>query len=219
MSRHGRHVPPAFYSRFTRDAAAFAERRAAGRIVSVLEGGYADRALASGALAHVVGLAAPAPLPGEDSWWALENLAKARLFISTPKTIADGGVVQMEKASVRKGRKTSQGRPEPWLERAVSVFNAIDVKPPAPAPAPSAVPTPTRVLRERPPRSAAASPPASKGKAKATTTAMAPLGHESDSPLTDLSASEGEQPAVAAVVAKKLPRVILHVRPPPPPGA
>lgn len=81
MSRHGRHVPPAFYARFTRDAASFADKYAHGRLISVLEGGYSDRALASGALAHLAGLASPSgPLAGEDEWWAVESLIKVCLM-------------------------------------------------------------------------------------------------------------------------------------------
>ncbi|EJD50534.1 Arginase/deacetylase [Auricularia subglabra TFB-10046 SS5] len=207
MSRHGRYVPPAFYARFTRDAAAFAARCAGGKLVSVLEGGYSDRALASGALAHVAGLVSPTPFPGEDEWWSLESLVKT-----------DG---QMEKATAKKARKASQGKTEPWVERAAAIFGAIDVKPPAPpASAASQVPTPTRVLRERPPRSAAASPPVSKGKAqqKAPVLARPPAHDDSDSPLTDLSDSEPDQATrapPAQAVEKKLPRVILHVKPPP----
>jgi len=76
MSRHGRRVPVAFYARFARDATTFAENFAAGKLVSVLEGGYSDRALASGAFAHLVGLTAPRPILGEDEWWSVENLVK-----------------------------------------------------------------------------------------------------------------------------------------------
>ncbi|KZV90022.1 Arginase/deacetylase [Exidia glandulosa HHB12029] len=219
MSRHGRHVPPAFYARFARDASSFAARYAEGKVVSVLEGGYSDRALSSGAMAHLAGLVSETPFAGEDEWWSTDNLTK------------------IEKATSRKARKTSTGKPEAWVERATAIFSAIDVKPAAP-PA-SAVPTPTRVLRERVPKSTGSasgtgSPPSSKGKPRSTAAAaattkavptMAPPGHESDSPLTDLSDTDGHNelhvPAAVevapAVVARKLPRVILHVKPPAPP--
>ena len=38
-------VPPSFFYRFTRDACALADTYAEGRLVSVLEGGYSDRAI------------------------------------------------------------------------------------------------------------------------------------------------------------------------------
>jgi histone deacetylase HOS3 len=56
MSRHGRKVPVGFYYRFTRDACRFAEEYANGKVVSVLEGGYSDRTLTAGGMAHLVGL-------------------------------------------------------------------------------------------------------------------------------------------------------------------
>ncbi len=56
MSRHNRKVPTSFYHRFTKDARAFSEKYAAGKLVSVLEGGYSDRALTSATMAHICGL-------------------------------------------------------------------------------------------------------------------------------------------------------------------
>ncbi|WFD30961.1 histone deacetylase [Malassezia sp. CBS 17886] len=57
MQRHGKHVPPRFYARFAQDAAALADEVADGKLVSFLEGGYSDRAICSGTLAHVGALA------------------------------------------------------------------------------------------------------------------------------------------------------------------
>jgi hypothetical protein len=56
MSRHGRHVPASFYYRFAKDVRALADKYAGGRVVSVLEGGYSDRALIAGGLAWITGL-------------------------------------------------------------------------------------------------------------------------------------------------------------------
>lgn len=77
MQRHKVNVPTEFYARFTRDLVALAEEEGMscdGRVISVLEGGYSDRALCSGALSHISGLcaspaveAAPAPGNAEDS--------------------------------------------------------------------------------------------------------------------------------------------------------
>ncbi|KAK9457346.1 histone deacetylase domain-containing protein [Dipodascopsis uninucleata] len=56
MQRHGVHVPTEFYSRFTSDAVDLANEFCEGRVVSVLEGGYATTALASGVMSHLLGL-------------------------------------------------------------------------------------------------------------------------------------------------------------------
>lgn len=64
MQRHKVNVPTEFYARFTRDAVDLAQESGLacdGRVVSVLEGGYSDRALCSGVLSHLSGLCA-APL-------------------------------------------------------------------------------------------------------------------------------------------------------------
>lgn len=62
MQRHQANVPTDFYARFTRDVAVMAEEAdlgVDGRVISVLEGGYSDRALMSGVLSHISGLTAP----------------------------------------------------------------------------------------------------------------------------------------------------------------
>ena len=83
MSRHQRKVPVSFYHRFARDTGAFAERYAKGRLISVLEGGYSDRALTSGAFAHLTGLVDNGDMGVDESWWSLENLTAVRVFLVT----------------------------------------------------------------------------------------------------------------------------------------
>ncbi|KAF2198365.1 Arginase/deacetylase [Delitschia confertaspora ATCC 74209] len=59
MQRHKVNVPTEFYARFTRDVVRLAEEGGTGvdgRVISVLEGGYSDRALTSGVLSHISGL-------------------------------------------------------------------------------------------------------------------------------------------------------------------
>ncbi|KAK4055262.1 histone deacetylase [Microbotryomycetes sp. JL201] len=84
MSRHRRNVPTSFFHRFTQDACKFANDVANGKLIAVLEGGYSDRALASGVLGMMTGLAtsprgsaqalsSPTDL---SSWWSEANLAK-----------------------------------------------------------------------------------------------------------------------------------------------
>ena len=68
MQRHQVNVPTDFYARFTRDVVRLAEEEGlgvGGRVISVLEGGYSDRALMSGVLSHLGGLTLtewPSPL-------------------------------------------------------------------------------------------------------------------------------------------------------------
>ena len=60
MQRHKVNVPTEFYARFTRDIVKLANEDGLGvdgRVISVLEGGYSDRALSSGVLGHICGLA------------------------------------------------------------------------------------------------------------------------------------------------------------------
>lgn len=60
MQRHQVNVPTDFYARFTHDVINLAAEEGTGvdgRVISVLEGGYSDRALMSGVLSHVSGLA------------------------------------------------------------------------------------------------------------------------------------------------------------------
>lgn len=59
MQRHKVNVPTDFYARFTQDIVGMAGEEGLavdGRVISVLEGGYSDRALCSGVLSHLGGL-------------------------------------------------------------------------------------------------------------------------------------------------------------------
>lgn len=77
MSRHNRKVPVSFYHHFARDACALSDKYANGQVISVLEGGYSDRALTSGAMAHLTGLAdVPLGTKVDESWWDMKNLIK-----------------------------------------------------------------------------------------------------------------------------------------------
>ncbi|KAK6366196.1 histone deacetylase [Exophiala oligosperma] len=58
MQRHSVNVPTEFYARFTADIVKLAHEENLGvddRVISVLEGGYSDRALTSGVLSHICG--------------------------------------------------------------------------------------------------------------------------------------------------------------------
>ncbi|KAK5699519.1 histone deacetylase [Elasticomyces elasticus] len=56
MQRHAVNVPTEFYARFARDVVQMANAECEGRVISVLEGGYSDRALCSGVMSHLSGL-------------------------------------------------------------------------------------------------------------------------------------------------------------------
>ena len=85
MSRHNRFVPTGFYYQFARDASAFADLYAHGRMVSVLEGGYSDRALASASMSHFCGLVdvAPGRAVNKDKW-SVESLVEVRFVSPSP---------------------------------------------------------------------------------------------------------------------------------------
>ncbi|KAG6366278.1 hypothetical protein INS49_000454 [Diaporthe citri] len=70
MQRHVVNVPTGFYARIARDVTKIAEEQGTsvdGRLISVLEGGYSDRALTSGVLSHISGLAGSEPTPKGES--------------------------------------------------------------------------------------------------------------------------------------------------------
>lgn len=116
MQRHKVYVPTDFYARFTQDVVKLAEEveGCEGRVISVLEGGYSDRALCSGVLSHLSGLCA-SPVtsltkgvgalmdlssqmtglsingnglsgqPGYDKeWWSAENLTALEMKVNPP---------------------------------------------------------------------------------------------------------------------------------------
>ena len=116
MQRHKVSVPTEFYSRFTQDVVELAKEDGTGcdgRVISVLEGGYSDRALCSGVLSHLSGLCAtPAEtvktetsvggldqmmrglgingniksdaLSYDKTWWSAENLTALELKVNPP---------------------------------------------------------------------------------------------------------------------------------------
>lgn len=68
MQRHKVNVPTDFYARFTLDIVKLANEEGLGvdgRVISVLEGGYSDRALTSGVLSHLCGLSQIKKVPSQ----------------------------------------------------------------------------------------------------------------------------------------------------------
>ncbi|KAI4517050.1 Arginase/deacetylase [Schizophyllum commune Loenen D] len=214
MQRHKRNVPTSLYYQFARDACAFADRYADGRLISVLEGGYGDRALISGSLAHLCGLS---DLPGvRPEWWQVDNLVK------------------LEKATKKRrgGRTSLTTTPEPWLDRATAHFDALKERIPALSEKgkSSKAPLPPRSmqLRQRKKPGEPMTPPTSRPSSVAASPAPArknkqpQLAVESttsdSSSLTESSEEEMPKPVADASAAKKLPRVVLKLGPRPQEG-
>ncbi|CDO95244.1 unnamed protein product [Kluyveromyces dobzhanskii CBS 2104] len=55
MQRHNVSVPTSFYNMFTKDALKLAQMHSNGKIISLMEGGYSDGAIASGVFSHLIG--------------------------------------------------------------------------------------------------------------------------------------------------------------------
>ncbi|KAJ7850457.1 histone deacetylase domain-containing protein [Mycena leptocephala] len=108
MSRHNRRVPTSFFYRFARDACTLSDRYADGKLVSVLEGGYSDRALISGSMAHLSGLV---DCSVDEEWWSAENL----VLLEIAGKESRGG------SRIHPARKL-----HPWIERARLVHHIPD---------------------------------------------------------------------------------------------
>ncbi|KAM3557842.1 hypothetical protein MY1884_004292 [Beauveria asiatica] len=70
MQRHQVNVPTEFYARLSQDVVKIANEQGlhvGGRVISVLEGGYSDRALCSGVFSHLSGLVSDQSLQASDA--------------------------------------------------------------------------------------------------------------------------------------------------------
>lgn len=131
MQRHQVNVPTDFYARFTRDVVALADEEGLGvdgRVISVLEGGYSDRALISGVLSHLCGLTT-APVPKQqDSQNGLGQEMSLRLGKLSLDTGESRGIASSQT------RSTETYDPRWWaLAKLEEIENIL--KPPAPLPA------------------------------------------------------------------------------------
>lgn len=240
MSRHNRKVPTSYYHRFARDACALADKYAGGRLISVLEGGYSDRALTSGAMAHLVGLIDLPEGDGQkvdESWWSVENLVEVCLRL-VPQTRCSNSASQLERAT-RKRRGGRPSLPAPgarrtWIERTLSIFAMLEgaSSPAASIPKVLAPPQATRTLRDRSRIASKATTPApspprpTRAKAQGGTGGRRPrksgqVGVDLEVPpgavKSENSSSNEEELQVnrgqgaGGVEARKLPRVILKL--------
>lgn len=86
MQRHKVNVPTEFYAKFTADVVRLSQEEGLGvdgRVISVLEGGYSDRALTSGVLSHLAGLSPGTPESNESVDGRLASEMNSRMGIST----------------------------------------------------------------------------------------------------------------------------------------
>lgn len=161
MSRHRRNVPTSFFHRFSREICRFANEYSSGKVLAVLEGGYSDRALSSGALATMVGLTESPRLlektflvedGDEMGWWSETNLGKLERACKKPRRS------KIPPASANPSNPSLTMGNEAWLSRTVEIFSLIEGAETTPKP-PKEKQEPARwmQLRERRPRGAAAS--------------------------------------------------------------
>ena len=83
MQRHSVKVPTEFYAKFTADVIRMSQEEGLGvegRVISVLEGGYSDRALSSGVLSHLSGLSENSEFKSE--WWSQDNLRELDVIMA-----------------------------------------------------------------------------------------------------------------------------------------
>lgn len=131
MQRHKVSVPTDFYARVTQDIVAIAEEEGLGvdgRVISVLEGGYSDRALTSGVISHICGLASGSPhngfdakqtqipIPHQRNWWKLPHLEELERITSPPQAVPPP--------------KKPRSGPAPTYQTPTQSFSAKVVSPP-----------------------------------------------------------------------------------------
>ncbi|KAK3939849.1 hypothetical protein QBC46DRAFT_459376 [Diplogelasinospora grovesii] len=124
MQRHNVNVPTEFYARLTRDVVRIAAEEGTsveGRIVSVLEGGYSDRALCSGVLSHISGLAGDDPATQEQDYNGLGYEMGQKI-----------GVVRTRKDSSASESGTRPYDPSWWSPAELASLESIVYPPPPP---------------------------------------------------------------------------------------
>jgi len=138
MQRHNVNVPTDFYARFTRDIVRIAAEEGTsveGRIISVLEGGYSDRALYSGVLSHLSGLAGDDPAVKDQDFNGL-GYEMGRRIGGSPggQRVASSGQIRGRKDSSASERGTRPYEQSWWslpeLERIEATVTPAPVSPP-----------------------------------------------------------------------------------------
>jgi histone deacetylase HOS3 len=134
MQRHNVNVPTEFYARLARDVVRIAAEEGTsveGRIISVLEGGYSDRALRSGVLSHLCGLAGDGPSSGD--------LESSGLGIEGQKAVP----LRARKDSSASERGARRYEPSWWSSVALEELEAAMTPPPVVPPKPRNCTPPT----------------------------------------------------------------------------
>ncbi|CED82375.1 Histone deacetylase complex, catalytic component HDA1 [Phaffia rhodozyma] len=137
MQRHGCNVPVSFYSQFHSDTFKFAKEHALGRVISVLEGGYGDKALMSGVLSSLVGmtLEEQGRLNGED-WWSSSCLSKLEKATRLPTSRRTTRSQPSALAQPIPAPLTPELASLSWLTRSLTILNSIESHPSFPQPPP-----------------------------------------------------------------------------------
>jgi hypothetical protein len=131
MSRHCTNVPTSFYHRFSIDVAHFAKTYSNNKVVAVLEGGYSDRALASGTLAMLVGLVDEQSEAGKEAegWWKLKELEKLEKACAPPviaPTIQRRGKVFTGATFSSAASNAMSKEDEEWIPRTIEIYNRLE---------------------------------------------------------------------------------------------
>ncbi|KAA1096761.1 hypothetical protein PGT21_027884 [Puccinia graminis f. sp. tritici] len=118
MSRYAKKLPTSFFNRFARDISRFSEAHCHGRLISVLEGGYSERALTGSSLSYMLGLMGRET--GEETVGPAWGAGRLERLIRLCKRTE----------SVRRGQ--TKGLEEPdvdelaWLTETRRIFEAVD---------------------------------------------------------------------------------------------
>lgn len=133
MQRHKVNVPTEFYARIARDVVKLATEEDCavdGRVISVLEGGYSNRALSSGVLSHISGLAGsdPSPVKKEDVQSGL-NRSMLSNGTGNKETRSDNGPREYDASW--------------WASHQLDLLDSVVHPPPTPAAEPKKLRDPT----------------------------------------------------------------------------
>lgn len=120
MQRHPVNVMTEFYARFTREIVQLAREEGTsveGRVVSVLEGGYSDKALVSGILSHISGLC-------EGDSIGLDQSAPAEHVSSNAANVGISGLTPLQISDVPATRPMKYN-PEWWHDASLDTLTQL----------------------------------------------------------------------------------------------
>ena len=204
MQRHGYCLPTEFFHRFTRDAIKLAEDHTNGKLLSVFEGGYSDRAITSGVFAHMTGMADGQYSSAEvNSWWTPSRLLQLEKTFKKPAKgrLPDDDHWAQKSADLAIQLLGSQYTPPPFpqsstshLQEAVTTTNSTDL---------SLLETPRMTLRERKPL--VRPPPASAPPVRRRLGRPPSRGKLVDRPLVTQAQQQAQPPPVTVYQNTSVP--------------